>query len=72
MLRGGSVPMPKLVLWLLAVVGPPVAAWVQTQVFGRFPAAPFLELMPARTAIGRSLSMTVLALRRLEALGQQP
>jgi len=52
--------MARLIIWLLRVVGPPVAAWIQTQVFGRVPAAPFLEWMPARTSIGRSLTMASL------------
>ncbi len=52
--------MTRLIIWLLRVVGPPVAAWIQTQVFGRVPAAPFLAWMPASTAIGRSLTMASL------------
>lgn len=52
--------MAKLLIWLLGALGPPVAALIQTQVFGRVPAAPFLEVMPARTALGRSLTMASL------------
>lgn len=52
--------MARLIIWLLRVVGPPVAAWIQTQVFGRVPAAPFLGLLPAQTALGKSLTMASL------------
>ncbi len=52
--------MGKLLIWLLGALGPPVTALLQTQVFGRVPAAPFLEVMPARTALGRSLTMASL------------
>jgi hypothetical protein len=55
--------MARLIFWVFLLLwraGPPVASWVQTEVFGRVPAAPFLELMPARTALGRSLTMASL------------
>jgi hypothetical protein len=56
--------MARLVFFLIGLIfkfiGSPAGAWVETEVLGRIPAAPFLQLSPAGTTIGRSLTMSSL------------
>jgi hypothetical protein len=51
--------MARVVILVLKLLSP-VLAWAGVQVFGRLPAWPFLALTPARSAMGRSLSVALL------------
>ena len=55
----GNPLMARLLGFLLALLAP-VLARAGVQVFGRMPAWPFLALTPARTAVGRSVSVALL------------